>query len=348
MHRFNLSHHVVIAVFSLLCAFPLHAQELNWAQKMFSELKIDFGTVARGADVRYELIVENIYKENVSITNVGTTCGCSAAKPNKTKLATRETAIIEVVMDTKKFMRRKDSNVDVTLAFEGADGVATKKVRVPITAYIRSDVVLTPGNANFNGIYYGDTPSRTIDIAYAGRENWNIQDVRSKSEFVQTELKQLTRGAGRIDYQLVVTLKPGAPVGNFRDQIVLVTDDKSSPEVPILVEGSIKPDIVITPETLPLGELTPGSEKTVNVVVKGNRPFVIDDIVAESDRGCFKVQVPKMEKNLHMLPLKVTAPTEPGDLEEVFTVTIAGRSQPITFKAKGVVKGELTTLNQSP
>ncbi|MCA9080879.1 MAG: DUF1573 domain-containing protein, partial [Planctomycetaceae bacterium] len=55
-------------------------RELNWAEKMFSETSIDFGVIARGADVPYYVTIENLYKENVRITSVGTSCQCANAK----------------------------------------------------------------------------------------------------------------------------------------------------------------------------------------------------------------------------------------------------------------------------
>src|SRR5690606_15385077 len=91
---------------------PVPAQELDWAQKMFGELSYDFGNVASGSDARHQIEVKNIYKEQVRILHVGTTCGCTAAQPSKEILETGETAYIEVVMNTVKFKRQKNSNVD--------------------------------------------------------------------------------------------------------------------------------------------------------------------------------------------------------------------------------------------
>src|SRR5690554_1935851 len=98
-----LSRMVAVGTVALFCAVSTSAtiaQELNWAEKMFSELKHDFGTVARGADTRTTIYVTNLYEEDVSITNVGTTCGCTAAQPDRTLLKTHEKAAIEVKMNT--------------------------------------------------------------------------------------------------------------------------------------------------------------------------------------------------------------------------------------------------------
>jgi hypothetical protein len=310
------------------------SREPNWAEKMFAEQSHDFGVVARGADVRHRIAVTNIYQETVRITNVSTTCGCSAAQPSQKELKSLETAYIEIRMDTNKFMRRKDSNVDVSMTF---DGGASKTVRIPITAYIRSDVVLTPGKAEFGSVDAGAGSQKRIQIAYAGRDNWQIKEVKTGGGTVTAEVRETSRGGGRVNYEMLVTLPPEAPLGAVRDELTLVTDDENNPYVPVLVEGEVVADIIINPTTLPLGQLTPGVDKTMSVVVRGRKPFTIEKIECDSDRECFKVRLPKDLRSVHVLPLTVTPPDQPGQFVEQFTVTVAGRSEPLTFKAEGTI-----------
>lgn len=327
--------------FLLLGGSPVEAQSsnLNWAEKMFSDLNVDFGTVARGADTRHVIVVENLYEEDVALVDVKTTCGCTAAKPDKTLLKTHDKAQIEVVMDTKKFMHRKDSNVDVTLRFHGANGAATKTVRVPITAYIRSDVVLTPGNADLGTVEFGQPVERILNIAYAGRPDWQITGIRNGNDRIQTALTEVERGAGRVSYQLSVRLDSSAAIGAFQDKIYLLTDDQNAPEVPVLVTGRVAPDIEITPSQFALGKLAPGEVKMFSVVVKGGRPFAISKIECEEHPNCFEIQsTAEAMKVVHVVPFRLTAPETPGEFEETFTVTISGREQPLKFAANGMIR----------
>lgn len=333
----------IAALWVVGCASIVSAQDqnrnLNWAERMFSDLNIDFGSVARGADTRYQLILTNIYEEDVSIVDVSTTCGCSAARPDKTLLKTYEKAIVEVQMDTRKFTHRKYSNVDVTLRFEGRQGAATKRVRVPITAYIRTDVVLTPGNADFGTLEYGQGSERILDIAYAGRSDWQIREIQTNNDHLQASLTEVSRGGGRVNYRLSLRLDEDAPLGRLRDQITLLTNDSKAREVPVLVTGVVEPDIVVTPASFPLGRLAPGETKEFNVVVRGKRPFSIQGIECTSNPECFELIRPSDgEKNVHVLPLRITAPDTPGEIEGQFSVTIAGRPQPVTFQAAGTVE----------
>ncbi len=309
-----------------------HAQELTWAQKMFKELEHDFGVVARGADVRHRIQIKNIFKETVHISNVRTTCGCAAASPERTTLASLEETYVEVTMNTTRFQRQKDSNVIVTF-----DAPLYAEVRIPIHAYIRTDVVLSPGSANFGPIDRGNAATRSLDIAYAGRDAWKILEVRAKNPNIETHLEEVGRQTGRVNYKLQVELKSSAPGGILREQITLVTNDANNPYVPVLVEARVEADITVTPPLISLGSLVPGRDKRFNVVLKGKKPFMVEKIECDSDMDAFKIQLPAAAKIVHVLPMTVTPPDQPGRFDEVFTVSIADRPEPVTFKAYGTI-----------
>ncbi|MFK7778946.1 MAG: DUF1573 domain-containing protein [Gimesia sp.] len=323
-----------------LCLFVLSASSAfgqEWAQKMFDKDKIDFGVIARGSDAEFRLKIKNIYKDPVHISNVRTTCGCSAAEPSKNILASGEEGYILVKMDTKRFQRRKDSNVIVTI-----DSPQYAEIRIPITAYIRTDVVFTPGAANFGSIEVGKGATTTVALSYAGREDWAITAIQSRSSSLTAKAVETNRGGGRVNYNLVLTLAPGTPLGPFREQIMLQTNDVNFKTVPLLVEAKVETDITITPQVVSLGMMVPGQQKTVNVVLRGKKPFEINKIECESDDEAFKIRMPKTSKPIHVLPLTIIPPNKPGDYSEEFTITIAGRSEPIKFKAFGKISDTKT------
>jgi len=310
------------------------ALEANWAEKMFDTNKIEFGVIARGADAIYRVKIKNIYKETVHISDVRTTCGCSAAKPTATTLQSLETAYVEVKMDTNRFMRDKNSNVIVSF-----DQPGIAQVRIPIHAYIRTDVVISPGAAKFGQITKGTSAQRTLNIAYAGRSNWIIEEVRSDNAYLETHLVEKSRTANRVNYDLMVSIKADAPVGPIRDQLILVTNDANSPRVPLLVEADIESDITVTTPVVALGQLIPGQSKPFNVVLRGKKPFTIEKIEVESGMQAFKTRLPKTTRAVHVLPITMTTPEKPvGNFTETFTLTITGRTEPITFKAYGEIQ----------
>jgi hypothetical protein len=299
---------------------------------MFEKREHDFGTVAKGADARYRVQIKNLYKQSVHIASVTTTCGCTAAKPSKDTLASLETAFIEVVMDTRKFSHQKDSSVTVVI-----DQPLHAEVRIPIHAYIRTDVVLTPGGAEFPPVTQGEDKEMKIDVAYAGRGNWKIKDVISKNPNISAKVVETRRDSSNVNYSLRVTVKGTAPLGDLRDQLTLVTDDAGSPNIPVLVSAKIQSEFVVNPDIVTFGNLTPGQQKKVTVIIHSNKQFAIEKIESEKTSGTFEVQLPKDAKKTHAFALIFNAPNEPGAVDELISVTIAGRDEPVTFKARGKV-----------
>src|SRR5258708_6924430 len=147
---------------------------------MFNKLEHDFGVVARGADTRYRLKITNKYQPAVHIAEVKTSCGCTAAKPSKDLLASLETAYIEITMDTKKFQQQKDSSVTVVI-----DQPQYAEVRIPIKAYIRPDVVLTPGER------------KTVNVVVRGKKPFAIEKIESE------------KSSGTFEVRLPQGSKPG-------------------------------------------------------------------------------------------------------------------------------------------
>lgn len=177
-----------------------------------------------------------------------------------------------------------------------------------------------------------------LSIKYAGRDDWQIREVRSPREFLQGSVRELHRGGGRVDYELVVALAPQTPAGAIREQLQLITDDTSNPYVPVQVTANVEADIVVATPEVALGALTPGVEKTFRVILRGRKPFSIEGIDCESPLECFKVKLSKEPKSVHILPLTVVPPETKGELQEKFTVRITGRTEHVTFRASGHVE----------
>ena len=114
---------------------------------------------------------------------------------------------------------------------------------------------------------------------------------------------------------------------------MLVTDDANNPQIPVHVEAKIEPEIVVA--DVQFGQVAPGQPKTVNVVVRGKKPFKIEKFERTKSGDSIKMKKSNDLKPVHQLTLTLTPPNEPGLFEEEFFLTISGRAEPITFKARG-------------
>lgn len=315
-----------LGIAALLWTTPVPAQNGDWASRMFEKLEHDFGVVARGTDAKYRLKLTNVNQQPVHIADVTTTCGCTAAKPAKDTLAPQESTYIEITMNTVKFEGHKPSSVTVIF-----DRPEHAEVRIPVQAFIRRDVVLTPGGAQFGPVAKGAHAERRISIAYAGRGDWKIKEIVNRNPNLDAQVVETRRDPGGVKYELRLAVKDTAPVGEFREQLTLVTNDQGNPYIPLLVEGRVEAEYTVNPEIVSFGNLAPGERKTMNIVIRGKVPFAIERIESEESSGTFEVRLPKGTRTVQMVPLTLIAPDAPGTLDEELLVKISSRSEPLTF-----------------
>ena len=305
----------------------------SWADGLFDTKKIDFGVVATGSDTAQVVRVKNTTSQPVHISGTSTSCACAHAEPPaKSLLQPGEETTIEVSMNTRQFKQRKDSNLIVHF-----DAPQYAQVRIPITAYIRTDVVFDPGRVRFGNVDFGSGAEMKVNIAYAGRQDWEIEDIKINHKNLAATLKEVNRSGGRVNYELTMKLDPVTRPGRLRDMITLVTDDKRNPYVPVMVEGVVVPDIAVTPENIQIRPLKPGETTTVRVVLRGKKPFLIEDIDCESMSDCFKVQLKESPNVLHIVDMQFSAPERPGRFMEQMVVKVAGRSEPLRFQVSGQI-----------
>jgi hypothetical protein len=330
--RLQMISRLLVGLAVLAGAGQARAQDPQWAAKMFDKLDQDFGIVPSGADLKARIKITNKYQQTVHIAGISSSCGCTAAKPAKDTLASDESTFLEVTMDARKFTHLKETFLTVTF-----DQPLFTQVRIPVKAYINPDVLLNPGAAEFGGVAKGiDTPRR-IAVTYVWRGRPALKEAVCKNPHVAVKLVEVRRDAGAIHYELHVTMKGTAPLGDLRDQVTLVNEDPAVPGIPVLVEARVEPEYGVSPDLVSFGNLAPGERKTMNVVVRGKKSFTIEKIESEKSAGTFEVRLPKVAATIHVLPLTLIAPKEPGTLKEEFTITIGGSPDPVVFKAYGKI-----------
>jgi hypothetical protein len=273
----------------------------DWARAMFDHTSHDFGVVARGAKVEHRFIVENIYEEDVHIQSVESSCGCSTPQVNRTLLKTWEKAEILVTVDTRGFLGRKDATIKVLF-----DRPLSTEFQLHVHTYIRSDIVVQPGEVSFGSVMQGTEARQTLAVTYAGRDDWRIARVECANPAIEATAAETSRTPGQVGYSLSVRLKPDAPPGYVRDQLVLVTNDYDAraARVPVAVEGLVVSALTVRPSPLLMGVAEPGKPLVRSIVVQGRAPFRILSVHSSDER--FQCQPPSEAKSAHVLPVTLS------------------------------------------
>jgi hypothetical protein len=116
-----------------------------------------------------------------------------------------------------------------------------------------------------------------------------------------------------VGYEVLVRLADSTPRGYLHDQLTLVTNDRRSPELPVIVEGRVTPELTVSPSALMLGILQPGQTVTKQLVIRAKRPFKVTGVNAEDGTFGFKPAQDEA-KQVHLVPVTFTADGQPGKI----------------------------------
>lgn len=291
-----------------------------WVTKMFAETKHDFGAVARGADTVYKFPIKNIYKQDVELLSVSSSCGCTTPTIDKRVLKTGEIGYVTATFNTRTFTGIHGATLTVFLRWKDNGNWRHGEGQLRVDGNIRGDVVFMPGAVNFDKVDQGKTAAQKVEVTYAGRSNWKIMDVRGASDVLEVEMKEKQRYTGRIKYDLLVRLKDSASAGVLNEQLVLVTNDEENPRIPIYVGGQVVSQLSISPESVMFNSVTQGEHASRRIVVKGQSPFKIVSIQC-ADEKCFAFATDNESKAIHVVEIKFDAKATAGDVKQPIHIT---------------------------
>ena len=349
---------ILLIAVSALPAQGFPAVEEEWARAMVDKemLNINYKSVARGQDVSFKIRLTNLYKEEIQVTNLSTSCGCISWDESRGGvlagpiiIPSGQEKVLTLRLDTVRHQGEQKNKRGFITLLNTVNGHAATAT-VVAEGYIRTDVVLQPGSVNFGSVDPHKEMEQRIAVNYAGRNDWRLLSAKCNSPHLSADVVERARGNGLVNYELIVKLKDTAPVGALRDQLILVTDDANNPQIPVQVDARIEPDIVVM--NADFGKLVVGKPKKISVLVRYTkqppRPFKIEKFERTRAESSIKVEKSSDSKPIHQLFLTFTPPDEPGPFEEEFFLTISGHSEPITFKARGRIEPAPAETGSTP
>ena len=295
-----------------LLAVPASGQE--WAEKMFSVTSHNFGTVAKGSKTEFRFIYRNLYEEDVHVSSVRTSCGCTQPAITKKLIETHETGEIVAAFNTRTFLGQHGATLTVTF-----DQPFYAEVQLRVAGNIRGDVTFEPASVNLGNVDLGRGAEQVVRVTHMGSTPWEITDVRSANVNFEVLLSQPQHTGSQSAYDLTLRLKSNAPAGYINDQLILVTNDPRASQIPMDVEGRVVAEVTVSPQLLALGNVLPGGTVTKNIVVRANRPFCVTGIVCND--GCLSCPAKETPAKVHILPVTFQAGDVGGRVERELTIT---------------------------
>jgi hypothetical protein len=312
-----------------IALFAGRAPAQEWATKMFTVTSHNFGTVAKGSKTEYRFQFRNIYKEDLHVVGVRTSCGCTSPTVTKRDLKTHETAEVVATFNTRTFLGQHGATLTVTF-----DKPYHAEVQLRVAGNIRGDVTFEPPFVDLGNVDLGKGAERTVRVTHVGGTSWEIKDVRSANPSFEVQLSKPTHTASQTAYDLVARLKTDAPAGYVKGQLIIVTNDPRAAQIPMDVEGRVVAEVTVSPQLLALGTIEPGRSVTKNVVVRANRPFCVTSVSCAD--GCLSCEPKTTPATVHILPVTFQAGETAGKVERQLKISTdlgEGAVPPVTVHA---------------
>lgn len=298
---------LALGIGSLLLTSDSAAQD--WAEKMFTEKSHDFRTVGRGTKCEYHFEFKNIYEEDLHIAAVRTSCGCTTPSVTKDSLKTHETAAVVAKFNTRTHIGQKAATITVVF-----DKPYYAEVQLNVSGFIRTDITFEPAEVAFGEIPSGQSREREVVITHRGNSNWKITDVRSHCTNLQVRLNPAERSPGQVSYRMLVRMDDKMEEGDIRERLTLISNDRDFPTTEMAISGRVRPVVSVSPAAVGLGTLGVDGVAEKRLVVRGDEPFEIADVVCADER--FEFVVPVGSKKVHFVKLRFRADGTPARIAQ--------------------------------
>ncbi len=293
----------------------------------------DFGTVAQGTTVSHDFIMKNIGTGPLNIHRVVPACGCTAASSSGDVIAPGAEGKIAVRLDTSDFTGEKLKLVRVFTSDQ-----EDPSITLTMKGTIEPNVVIEPNRINFDRVTRGAPQNslvREISITLKPETGLEIADIKSFSKLLSVRTLEQTAQHARV----AVTLASDAPVGEFRDRLIVNLRGKqeSSVNVPVfaLVEGPLK----LTPGTISVGVLEGAEviERSVKFDNTGPGAVRISSVKSSDPAVTADYAVIKDGAN-YVLRVRVDPSKVSRDLRAVVTVETDSKTEaPVALNVFGIL-----------
>jgi hypothetical protein len=130
-------------------------------------------------------------------------------------------------------------------------------------------------------------------------------------------------------------MKGDAPPGAFKQEVILKTNDPTSPMLTFQVVGNVQAGLAVSPNPIALSGMKVGEAQTKKVFVRATRPFRITAIDGQGDG--IKVETPNREDTTQVLTVTIDA-AKAGALRRTLMIRTDLDSEQTPLIIEGVIE----------
>jgi hypothetical protein len=146
--------------------------------------QIDFGDVPNFTPTKRTLVIKNIGTETLILSEVGATCGCTATLLSNDHLAPKDSALLYITFDAKRFIGQVEKMVSMV-----TNDDAQRSVEIKFTANVIKMLDINPEYFYVRAAKNSPV-SQSIKIKNLGTENIKILSVLSSLDILKPHLSK--------------------------------------------------------------------------------------------------------------------------------------------------------------
>lgn len=221
------------------------------APKIFcAHPNFDFHNVDEGGDIVHLFHIVNRGKSTLVISNVSTSCGCTAAVEDKKEIPPGGRGVIKATYHTKG--RPGHATKIITVA---SNDPVNPAYQMKLDMTVVRDIDIQPDRVYLYNVQHGQAQTASIHIM--GKPHLLLKILSAQStngtvgvSIISSDFEQATHRYGAT---LQVSVPATQPIGSFSDSIKVQTSYKKKPELDIDVSGEVVGKFVYSPHSVSFG-----------------------------------------------------------------------------------------------
>lgn len=243
--------------------------------------KYDMGVIPAEGLTKGSVVIYNRGGEPLTITQVGTSCGCTTGSVENKVIPPGGETPMTVVVNPGKIHGFESTK---TLSIYSNDP-ENPRITVDVTAKVEPEFLVEPSQLDFGQIPKGETVTRQIAFRQAAELPVVLNGVKAWGSppglgvaFVKTPESEWS-DPGRAEYTIDVTIDTNdVPPGPYKAMIGLDTSLKRVPRYNYTVTANVTAPYAVKPRPLSLGLVNPGKAPAGTIVVSSDQPVSVSDV----------------------------------------------------------------------
>lgn len=230
----------------------------------------DFGTVVKGEEVFHTFELKNEGNANLTILDVRVSCGCTIAEADKV-IKPGQIGKVKTKLETKDF--KGPITKDITILSNDPE---EPQLKLFLKAIIKPVVEVLP-DANLRFVKLKREVGKVQRLLVTEEENLEFKILKYESskpfikfEYIPAPQDKINPQYKNKQYEITVFILPETPVGMLNEKVFVYTNSKLVPKVELKILGLVRPEILVTPPKLEMGEIEPTTDFQKMIKVKDN------------------------------------------------------------------------------